>query len=230
MAKLQSTCSSCVFFEHSAHPVDGKPHASMGHKPYGKACSFYEANPFLVKETLDELEVLRTLINKLPPSARESLASLINSSGRLEKYGFKFMQKVAYMWRGGSNGLYINNFAFCYVMSVSKDGKEVRLISKDRKIGVQCPVESVHTLPAFNALREKLLAENRIKDPSFRKGSNIMNRPSVPHIDSIAEIVADFMPRLQFLTPSERKSVKAARRERQGKPTKSFTVTSKGDV
>lgn len=218
MTKLQRTCASCLFFEHTAHPEDGKVHAALGHKPYGKACMSYEPNPFDLKPALSEIEILARTLNKLGPSAKEALGNIIVSSGRLNKYGFRFMQKVAYQWRGGSHGQYLNNYAYCYVLGISKDGQELRLVSQDRKIGIQCPTSSVVKLDAFQKLREELIEQRRIKDPHIRKGSNITNQPSVPHIDSLTEIMADFLPKLNFLSKAERAKVKELKARREGNP------------
>jgi len=215
MSKLQRTCASCLFFEHTAHPEDGKVHALLGHKPYGKACPSYEPNPYDLKQSVDELEILARVLNSVGPQAKEALGNLIVSSGRLNKYGFRFMQKVAYQWRGGSHGPYLNNYAYCYVLGISKDGQELRLISKDRRIGIQCPTSSVVKLDAFQKMRDELLDQGRIKDPFIRKGSNITKQPSVPHIDSIAELAADFLPKLSFLTKAERAKVKEVKRRRE---------------
>lgn len=231
MSKLQRTCASCLYFEHTAHPEDGKVHSLLGHKPYGKACHSYDPNPYDLKQSVDELEILARVLNTVGPQAKEALGNLIVGSGRLNKYGFRFMQKVAYQWRGGSHGLYLNNFAYCYILSISRDGQELRLVSKDRRIGIQCPTSSVIKLSEFNKMRDELLAQNRIKDPFIRKGSNITKQPSVPHIDSLAEIAADFLPKLGFLTKAERKQVKEVKRRREGvvgDDKASFGVTRRG--
>jgi hypothetical protein len=226
MSKLQRTCASCLYFEHTAHPEDGKVHSQMGHKPYGKACGSYDPNPYDLKGSTDELEILARVLNTLGPNAKESLGNLIVISGRLNKYGFRFMQKVAYQWRGGSNGQYLNNFAYCYVLSISRDGQELRLVSKDRKIGIQCPTSSIIKLDDFQKIRDELLEQGRIKDPHIRKGSNITKQPSVPHIDSIAEIAADFLPKLSIFTKAEREQVKAVKRRREGRAADDKTGVS----
>ncbi len=166
--KPAKTCGSCIYFDHEIRQGEKKLHKDIGHKEYGKPCTFYEPNPYPVAEAVDDLRVLANLINKMPNAKIENLAHTILGAKMLRTYGYRFMQRVIVQWRGSDDSNYINNFLVAFIAGISKDGNELRLISYNGEAGISKPASRVFTLDQWREMHRDMKERNRIIDPKYK--------------------------------------------------------------
>lgn len=234
MAKPHKTCGSCLFFDHEVLPGEKRLHKDIGKKAHGRPCDAYQVNPFPVlssAKAVSEWKALSDMISSVPESALENAAHLILQANKLKRYNFKFMQRVAYRWRGQSGDDYLNNFLIAHIVTVDSN-RIARLVATDGSIQISAPLTAVFKMARFAKMREAMIRDKHYRDPRYKHfdmPASEISQSDMTVVKTLQSVLGDMDEKMRKFLPFERGPQRIAKNLFNGKSRAKSTRGKNGD-